>query len=307
MKQIIILDTIGNRAAIHEGYFRRLPFVHKWGFHSPPSQAGKTRQHEHGGMVAEKALLPLWNDPAGVACHFVQAFDDRGDFDMDRAWAFDVIREIAGAGPAWMNCSWGAYGQGAASMPDRIEATAWREFLVEMSGRVRATWAAGNFGNYDPADQDNEFPASLLSDLSDKIGSADRDGTPSDYSGDSTLAPPAGVYWATDVALLNPSTGAYDRGSGTSFAAPKHSGTIAALGILEQTAAELLVESAVRPALVPAKSLPNPKWGWGWLEAFYQELVKDCPFMMDDIRNAERHATRLSTAGARWHDFERKT
>jgi len=260
-KNLVIVDTIGSLELLHPAFQKRFGFVSSWHAHRP-SSLNESMQHPHGGMALEKALCPLWNHD-DIAVHFVQIFNSRGQAIEGRlfdGWLMDTLETIRQTGPTWINNSWGAYAPGTShpGLEWDIQAQHWRTLIGK--GDVYVGWAAGNNGDYSP-DEDRDYPQSLLTDCSDKVGAANRGGRPSRYSGDSKKAPPIGVYWASDVLLLNPNTGRSDKGSGTSFACPKHVGLMCARGIITREDVTAFRSLAVRPKQIPDEVIPHPKWG----------------------------------------------
>lgn len=302
MKNLVIVDTIGDTNTMHSAFKARFPFIKAWHTHQCSAFMGNA-QHPHGGMAFEKAAMPLWNANFDVAAHFVQIFRADGspiEDSLFEGWLMDTLEAIRRTGLTWVNNSWGAY-MGAQPPLNSMkrQADAWRELIGR--GGIYVAWAAGNSGDYSP-DEDRDYPQSLLTDVSDKIGAADRSGRPSSYSGDSRTAPPLGVYWATNVLLANPNTGRADRGSGTSFAAPKHVGLMMKRGIMTRDEINQFRTRAVRPPSVPASMIPHPKWGEGWFEDEYQAEIRGCPYLQDAIDRSDVDVS-LSQAQTEWFDF----
>lgn len=308
MKHLIVVDTLGRAESIHEEFKARFPFVKEWVGHQPPGY-DNPNHHPHGGMALAKMALPLWQqgDEEEIVVHFIQIFDNNGqpiDTAMAVGWIQDKIREIAARyeGKLWVNNSWGAYLANYVP-PDWLinEAQSWRNLQADLGERLYVGWAGGNSGDYRP-DDDNDYPQSLLTDIQEKVGSADRDGVPSSYSGDSRMAPPIGVYWATDVVLFNPNDAQYDAGSGTSFACPKHVGVMAARGITTREQVAEYRKLGVYPESIPLDVIPHPKWGHGWFEDEYQKDVEGCPYLHDAMNDPALGVT-LRSAKRVWFGY----
>ena len=227
IKNIVIVDTVGDISEINPDYMGHFPFVKEWFGHQMPGSWGK-EPHPHGGFCMGQALLPLWDSEDDIIAHFVRIFDGWGSpiEGSISDWAPAKVAEIAATGPTWVNCSWGAYI--GAKDPSRYLANAkpWRE-LLENNPDITLMWAAGNDGDYS-LDLDQDMPQGLLTDVSSKIAAGNKDGVPSLYSSDSYVSPPLATLWSTRVRLLNPVTADWTVGSGTSFAAPKATGLAAA-------------------------------------------------------------------------------
>jgi len=303
MKNLVIVDTIGDLSLLHPDFVSQFDFVDKWSAHQPFVLEGSTSQHPHGGMVLEKALCPLW-DRTDIHVHFVRVFDQNGKAivqSLFENWLMNTLESIRSTGPTWVNNSWGAYaGSSAPGRDSRRQASLWRSLISR--GNLYVGWAAGNSGDYN-VDEDRDYPQSLLTDVSDKIGAANKNGRPSKYSGDSRTSPPLGVYWATNVALFNPNTGKSDKGSGTSFACPKHVGLMCARNIITREDVNTFAARAVRPARIPAELIPHPKWGEGWLEDEYQKELEGCPFLQSRIKESAELELCLAMAKTEWFDF----
>jgi hypothetical protein len=301
MKNVVVVDTVGDTAELHADYMPRFPHVKQW-IGLETNAVRHTVPHPHGGMCMEKILVPLWDEQEGVRAIFLRIFDKNGKMDQTAVggWLEDQLYRLASSfGPLYVNNSWGAYaGDRLPGAMDRVECAWWRKFIADTKSVVM--WAAGNNGDFYPSD-DNDYPQSCVTDCSDKIGSARRDGRTSEWSGDSKLAPPTAVFWADNVSLLNPVTCNIDIGSGTSFAAPKAVGLAARRGWDHAAFVAFSKERASKPYGYTG-ALPHPKWGYGWMEFEYQTELKNCPVTIENLYRVTPHSV---FAGERWFDYKK--
>ena len=295
IKNIVVVDTVGNVENISKSFKDNFPFVAEWHGYEATNDAGNT-PHPHGGMCMGQILLPLWNDTDKIIAHFIRLFNSSGRV-VEEAfgqWTVDKISEISKTGPTFVNNSWGNYIANGDTSKFTFDANVWRKMINETG--VTVMWASGNNGDFDP-DVDEEVPQGLLTDISSKIAAADRDSKPSIYSGDSVNAPPTATFWSTRIHLLNPVTSKWDMASGTSFAAPKATGLCAKRNLSHYQFVELAKTSGQRPCNYAGK-LPHPKWGWGWLEEEYQKEIVGCPYTYSSQPSI------LDEESLIWFDFE---
>jgi len=294
---IAVIDTVGSVSDLHSGFVGRHEGVVIRG-NEPPGYYEGAGCHPHGTMAADKILQAL--SPAnGVdyQLEFMRIFTKTGGF-IPRAfksgWVFNMLRKFASQTDVlYVNNSWGAnIGAKTFSKSDKLEAQAWRDFIADTGAVV--VWAAGNEGDFF-ADNDDNAPQAMLTDVSLLVGSRDRRGIPSKFSSDSHRSPPFCVMWGEDLRLWNGVRNRWDRGSGTSFAAPKLTGLLAAKGYTRERVRELIPQFS-RPTDYPENKLPHAKWGYGDGEALYQELLKG-------ETRLQMTTPQALTAGVTWFDF----
>ena len=299
IKNVVVVDTVGGLETLSHGYLSHFPFVKEWHGYELPQVKGQI-PHPHGGMCMGQVLMPLWNDFDDIHAHFIRIFDGRGK-PIGGAfgdWSINLIREISKTGDTWVNNSWGAYIGAGSTDPYKERADKWRKMINETQN-VTVLWASGNSGDY-RIDVDEEIPQGLLTDISDKIAAAWKNGVTAEYSSDSLNAPPTATFWSTVVKLLHPVTYEWQDASGTSFAAPKATGLCAKRGLNHQAFVDLAKTRALTGGY--GGPLPHPKWGYGWLEDEYQEEIKDCPYRYDAIQ-LEGSISEVKDS-LMWFDFE---
>ena len=296
MKRIVIIDTVGSVESLVPAFRAHFPFVSEWAGYEADYLAGEPC-HPHGAMCCEKALQPLF-DVGPVKVYFLRVFDANGVFSLSDDEILSVLGSWADEDTSriYVNCSWGMYVGGRDSNRDWFtQAEKWRDFLRKHTNVV-VTWASGNDGDYQP-DNDNDMPQSLLTDCSFKIGSMALDGVPSKFSSDSTLGRPICVYWAEDVKLFNGVKGTIDIGSGTSFAAPMHTGLMCRLDLDFQQGVEFCRENAIGP--VNERTQPHPKFGYGTMQHMYGAAISNSPYLLNKMVKMKLFHLGLS----RWFDM----
>ena len=142
-----------------------------------------------------------------------------------------------------------------------------------MNGRKASVFFAAGNDDHNDADEDVAFPQRLLPEYANIIGSHNRAGRPSEFSGDGVGV--QCVMWGENVALLN-KYGKWERGSGTSFACPKAAGLCAYLGLDHFAWRKYVLAHSTRPDNWSGY-LPHPKWGYGSPEYRYQEALALLP------------------------------
>lgn len=295
MKRIAIVDTVGSISQLAPSYKSHFPFVAEW---KGKNLTGDRRKpHPHGSMCAEKALQPLWDSTEPVVVYFLQIFDSQGGFATDDTEILSQLEAWAKEDPSglYVNNSWGMYvGTDRGSASAKHQAQLWKDFIRSTEAVV--TWAAGNDGDYLPG-EDNDMPQSLLTGVSSKIGSMSARGVPSSFSGDSKLGRPLCVYWAEDVKLYNGVSGKIEIGSGTSFAAPDHTGLMCALGYDFKGSVEFCRLAAAGPD--KARKKPHPKFGFGSMQGVLRKKVEASPYLLNGIR-----ARGIKESPAVWFDMK---
>lgn len=229
--------------------------------------------HSHGYQCGYYAgvLTALLNEPSEIV--FVRIFDGNGaPVPMSNEWVLDVILRER---PDYITNSWGQADLDH-KWGDIVGETTWKQWVKEYKricdsiGAV-SFFAAGN-DDVNDSDIDVDFPQRLMPDDVAIIGSHNRAGIPSQFSGDGH-----GVLftmWGENVALL--SNDQWHRGSGTSFSCPKACGLAAYLGLNLSTLKHYAADCASRPDDYQGL-IPNVKWGWGSLEHKYQEYLARLP------------------------------
>lgn len=297
MKRIAIVDTVGSVGELVPVFKARFPFVTEWRGHTVKKFL-KHPPHPHGAMCCEKALQPLWRCGEDVVVYFLRIFDSNGTFIATDEEILSCLSDWAkeDASRLYVNNSWGMYVEGQENSPAwNRQARLWREFIRSHSNVV-VTWAAGNDGDYAP-DNDNDMPQTLLTDVSFKIGSMNSAGIPSRFSSDSKKGRPTCVYMAENVKLFNGVTGAVETGSGTSFAAPIHTGFLAARGLDFPQGFEYCRRSARGPDAVRAK--PHPKFGFGSMQHEVEPFIAESPYLLSNMRTRSIKSTTV------WFDMKK--
>lgn len=261
--------------------------------------------HPHGFQVGYYAGVSLLPKDKLI---FVRIFDERGQpLPGCDEWMLEMIEKHT---PHVVCRSWGMWDgdTNTGAMRGKVAYGAWTEKYRALQARLGFIdfAAAGNDDDNDE-DSDIDFPQQLMPDVSNIIGSTRRNGVPSRFSGDGPGL--QCVAWAEDVPLCT--NGFWQRGSGTSFAAPKAAGMCAHYRLLQRAdwAQYVMSLGAGRRPLAWRGELPHPKWGWGNIEPDYQEMLK----MLEPARRPPRRTLSdprmASIAGIKpekghWHDFE---
>lgn len=204
---------------------------------------------------------------------FVRVFDAYGTpVPGSNSWMLDVIKSEK---PDIITCSWGQ-ADSDHKWGDRVGAITWNQWAdlyKSITGKIGAVsfFAAGNDDKND-MDEDVDFPQRLMADHVCIIGSHNKSGKPSKFSGDGK-----GVlvtFWGENIKLL--SDVKWDSGSGTSFSCPKAAGLCALLGYNATQFRKYVKENATRP-INYIGPVPHPKWGEGSLEYKYQDGLMMLP------------------------------
>ena len=291
MTKIMIIDTQGPDG-ISDAYRNLLPTCSIRG-HQQPIVAG-TPCHPHGLMCGHLAGL-IQQDQTELI--FVRIFDaDAKAIPGAADWALDMIRLER---PDVISRSWGAWDKDTdiGDMTGRIGWKKWAEQYAKLQMNIGFVdfAAAGNNDNNDP-DPDVDYPHCLLP-TTNIIGSCQRNGVPSVFSGDGPGV--QCVAWAERIYLCN--NGKFEIGSGTSFAAPKMAGLCALRKADQPEWARLVHAKATRP--ISSTLEHSVKWGFGCMEDLYQAALADIPtcFLPPTVTGVGRSATRPAV----WHDTQK--
>ena len=271
--KIIVIDSAG-KGPYNQSFARYLPNFEIRGHSLVSGPEGA-----HGYQCAYYACLPCTLIHGKHELVLIRIFDADGNpiVGADQ-WMLDVLREECrpdenGKWP-YINMSWGQ-DDGDNKLGELWGQKAWEDWakdFVDVIGESVPFAASGN-SDHNDLDNDISYPHRLLPFLTHIVGSHNRAGIPSEFSGDG-----AGVFltmWGENVPLLD-GDGFWARGSGTSFASPKACGLAAYLGLNSKEFREYVRGHATKPDKYSGY-LPHVKWGWGSLEYRYQEIVSDCP------------------------------
>lgn len=277
---IIIADTIGQHVNEAKGYQRLLPNVKMIGYKHPDEPEVKYPPHSHGAWCGWLAGVPLDveatnNRDLDVTMHFVPVFRPNGTpYPEIMVWLMEHIERIHEEykpDHLVVSRSFGAWDRD----DRRIElilgdihrgwSAKWNK-LQENIGFVDVA-SAGNSDSND-LDTDVAYPQFLMADRTVIVGSCDRKGIPSFFSGDG--AGVAGVMWGEHI--LSPSLDLeWTDWSGTSATCPKVAGIIACRGYSTEEAMEWFKNTDSYPR---GYDRPHPKWGWGNREDDWQEYLR---------------------------------
>lgn len=265
--KIMVVDTVGgNRFSdTFKAYF---PNAHLRGLEMQDDGAC----HPHGYQCGYYAgvLTALLPEKAEIV--FVRIFDGKGLPVKDiNQWLIDTIQKEK---PDYLSHSWGQ-ADNDSRFGETVGNVMWGNFS-EVYKKVCASFGGTSFfaaGNDDrnDLDMDIDYPQRLMNQDVAIIGSHNRAGIPSVFSGDGHVMC---SMWGENVALL--SNDQWHRGSGTSFACPKAAGLAAYLGFDLRTFREYAEICASRPDDYSGL-IPNVKWGYGSLEHKYQEYLARLP------------------------------
>jgi len=263
MKTLIIADTQGS--AIRDAYRELVPGVDFRGV-QPKGQPAEC--HPHGsqcGWLAAKALAAA-ADPWRVL--FVRIMDGEGR--LLKGWDKYLLDMIALHEPAIVSRSWGAW-DGDTTLGRMIAQAATQDFAMQYNALRREIGfldfaAAGNDDSND-RDDDIAYPQPLVEGCH-IIGSHRRCGVADEWSGDGVGM--ECCMWASGIQAPDQSA-RFSKVYGTSFAAPKAAGVCGAYGLDDAGWTDLCRSFADVPE--GDWERPHPKWGWGSMERFWQELA----------------------------------
>jgi hypothetical protein len=276
--KILVIDSTGLSDA-SDRYWRVFGSHIKLVGHEPSKGYGNTASGPHGYQCGYYAgiLLNLLPDEEHEI-HFARIFDQHGTWIAgSENFMLDILDEVR---PDVVSNSWGQ-DDGDVSWQETQARRGWTGWTIKYRRLVNeigcvSFFAAGN-DDHNDADDDVAFPQRIIPETANIIGSHNRSGTPSRFSGDGV-----GVQvtmWGERVMLLD-QDGKWEVGSGTSFSCPKAAGLCAYLGLSHYKWRQYVLEHATKPDEWGGK-IPHPKWGYGSLEYRYQELLAELP---DDIQ-----------------------
>lgn len=268
MKTILISDTWGAR--IPRAFRNLLPDVYMDG-----AQTNNAPYHPHGGYCGWLAGIPLqahrMQSGEEVALFFVQTFNHKGRLIPGAEKALlDMIRLIE---PVVVSRSWGSW-DGDDDLAGWSSREYWREWSTEYKALCRELniidFAAAGNNDRNDRDDDIDAPQSLMRDHSMIVGSHNRKGIPSKWSGDGTGG--ACTMWGEKIYSPNEQA-EWDVWSGTSATAPKAAGVCAVSCHTRDEFLELVKLEGKRPKTA---GLWHPKTFHGSLEHLWQDHAFYC-------------------------------
>lgn len=292
--KILVIDSQGGDG-ISPRYRELMPNVGLRGVEMAGT-AG-TNCHPHGLMAGYYAGCLFQSsafDPSGAEIVFVRVFDRqaRTVADSDK-WMLDVI---ARENPDIVTRSWGGiYGNGRQG--DITGQVMWGEWVEEYR-KLQAEigfvdfGSAGNSGDW-RKDDDTVYPQKMMPEICNIIGSARRDGIPSEWSSDG-----AGVQcvaWGERIYLCD--NGKWELGSGTSFSCPKMAGLCAVLRFDTAQWRKFVQAEATRPHGFDH----SWKWGHGNMEDQFQFLLQKVPAALQPPSGPLR--MHMFQTRERWFDY----
>lgn len=271
--KVLVIDSTGlsDCTDAYRSFFQ--PHIKLIG-HEPSKDYGKLASGEHGYQCGYYAGVLLNLVEGEHEIHYARIFDQHGTWIRgSEGFILDVIEKV---NPDVVSCSWGM-DDGDLPWGEKQGRDAWLSWSVQFrrllkDKKTAVFFAAGNDDKND-ADDDVAYPQRLLPEYANIIGSHNRAGRPSEFSGDGKGV--QCVMWGEHVALLN-KYGKWERGSGTSFACPKAAGLAAYLALDHYGWRKYILENATHPDKWSGY-LPHPKWGYGSMEYRYQELLAELP------------------------------
>ena len=242
--------------------------------HEPAKSWAKVPSGAHGYQCGYYAGILLNLIEGEHEIHFARIFDQHGGWIKDSEnFILDVIHDTK------CDIITNSWGQDDGDI-DWQEASARRgwaswaaRFRMLMNEHKSTVFFASGNDDQNDADDDVAFPQRLIPEYVNIIGSHNRSGKPSVFSGDGK-----GVHvtmWGERVMLLNQDA-YWELGSGTSFACPKAAGLCAYLGLDHFSWRKYVLGHSTRPDKWSG-FIPHPKWGYGSLEYRYQEVLSELP------------------------------
>lgn len=270
--KVMVIDTVGGGAVFSRYYMDYFHGIDVVGY-EPVSKM--PMPHQHGYQCGYYAGVPLNLLPEDQERRliFVRIFDERAR-PIKGAEKF-MLEVIAQERPHVISKSWGLDDQDSAQgeMTGRVAYGEWVEEYRKLQAEIGfVDFSASGNSDTNDADGDVSFPQRLMPDICNIIGSAQRGGVPSRFSGDGTGV--QCLFWGEDVPLC--SNGYWQRGSGTSFACPKAAGLCAYLGLNTRLWRAYVEGHASHPAEWTG-AIQHPKWGYGNLERQYQDMLGRLP------------------------------
>ena len=265
MKTLVIMDSQGPDG-LGADYRAAVPNCAIEGYE--PARVAGHPCAPHGSQVAHLAGL-IQVEPTRLV--FLRIFDgpDAVAIPGGPAWALDQLERLDLPRGTVICRSWGA--APGVDFSAAMGALLYRDFVRRYTTLLdRNGWvdfgAAGNSDNNDPRD-DIVYPQALMTERSNIIGSSDRAGRPSVFSGDGEGL--QCLMWGERIMLR--SYRGWATGSGTSFAAPKAAGACCALGLSDADWKRRIYHS---PPDGWSEDEPwHRKYGWGNREHLWQSAL----------------------------------
>ncbi len=268
--RILIADTWGGwpLADSYKAAFPRARFVD----HAP--RPCFVEPHPHGGLCASRVLLPLIDDD--VEIHFVPFLGEVVP-DDPFTWLLEKVAEIRPH--IWSN-SWGQERPPQAII-DKAFAAAWQPW-VDAEAALRAeigyllAFAAGNTDTGGLAYKDVGYPTRLIQGAI-VVGAIDRRGLTTKWSSDGNVTVSEFGHY---VWVLNPLTGRWELGSGTSYSDPSEVGLLAYLMLRDEITSAVdavawIKRHASRPVGFTDEALPHAKFGYGSTTDQYEAICRE--------------------------------
>ena len=293
MLNVMIADTWGGWP-LHKACQRAFPNAH-FVDHAP--RPCTTEPHPHGFMVASRLLLPLIDEKVQV--HFVPFLGETAP-DDPFAWLLKKAAEIEPH--IWIN-SWG---QSRMPIPQLDEAiAAWWQPWIDEERRLRdeigywILFAAGNTDTRGLGYSDVGYPTRLMHEAV-VVGAVDRTGRTTPWTADGNVTCSEFGHY---VYILNPLTGLWELGSGTSFSCPSEAGVIGSCAPADWHGyIQWLMRNATRPIGFTDEEFPHLKFGYGCTTDYFEAVCRE----HDAFARTGMRDQRLPLApGARlrWFDF----
>jgi len=262
VKTLVIIDSQGP-GGISDEYRALLPHCVIEGY-EPMTAAGQVC-HPHGLMVAQLAGV-VAREPTRLV--FLRIFGAGAvAISGGTDWALDAMAELDLPAGTVICRSWGMSPRGG--LGPAMGIIVYGAWVDRYTGLLKSRgWVDfGAAGNSDQNDSrpDVSYPQALMPGHSNIIGSHDRAGIPSRFSGDGKGV--QCLFWAEHI-LLRTAMG-WSVGSGTSFAAPKAAGVCCALGLDNEGWRKYVGETAPSGWAQPW----HPKYGFGSREHLWQNAM----------------------------------
>ena len=265
--KVIIADTFAGEEWLHEKYLKTFPRaqIRNWKHPMTPSCS----PHPHGGQVASVILLSLRDTPVNL--YFVRWLD--ADHGTPEDYILDVIEDVE---PDLVHCSWGQAPQ--RNLGGAITES-WQPW-IDREAKLRARfgyWLVSSMGNddtYGLSFANHDHPWRDMDGVV-CVASNDRDGVVTTWTSDG----PKCVCSAVGNArwLLNPLTGEWETGAGTSFSSPAVSGVILNLmsdGVIGRDFGQFVRWCDTHATRPDGIAVPDPKFGYGCIEHEWQVAVR---------------------------------
>lgn len=258
-------------------------------------------QHPHGHWCGFLAGVPMSigaADGRKMEIVFIRAFDHRGVALPGHLG--HILSAVEYFQPDIVSRSWGTD-----DGDDQLQTLYAQAVAQEFRPKWQALQSSIGFldfaaaGNSDKLDADNDvdFPQRLLENTCNIIGSRNRQGIPSTWSGDGPGV--LHTMWGEGVASPNPD-GSWLRWMGTSAATPKAAGIAAMLDM--QTTEQYRQYVKLRATFPHGAERPHPKWGFGDMEAPWQEWGTIFFARRRDV--SRRHFSAIKNKPIQFQDFQ---